>query len=321
MIKREILTVSSGEAPFDPGKNRQGSHLLTQVVATIFQLKKEDRLLTSESKKAFHFLLEEMGAGRSVRLSPWAKEILKGWDLKIDGGENIPPNRGFLLVANHYKRGPLRGYWGVLVTAQAVAEKRKEKEGETLVLSRREISLAEIEWLQRYERVFPYNLVAELTSQSGVALLVDAGKKILFPQSELRQRTSWSPFSALNFMSQGGVIGLFPEGKPSQDLGPGDPRAGRLAILAAERAIPTLPVTFYHLGPQLHANFGSLILPEEILAKVPEVASLRQVRGEEREEILGGTKVKELWQKGGQRVVDFLLEKINQHLPPQFKNR
>jgi hypothetical protein len=167
---------------------------------------------------------------------------------KVIGDQHIPSEGPFVFVANHYERPGLKVWWGGMLAATAIYERRQ---------SRRTLRwLMTSEWYNfRLAGVIPVPtwllrwLFRRIASVYGL---------VIVPRSpEQRVGRAAAMRAILEVVHrQGDPIGLYPEGVGREVLIEAMPGTGLFIASLSRRGIPILPAGVYEEEGVLCARFG-----------------------------------------------------------------
>jgi hypothetical protein len=191
--------------------------------------------LTEEGERAWNELMNDIANLRKTEPSKHA-DVNTGYEIHIDEKslanlDNIDPNRGLIVMANHSSEGPKRG-WTQMILINSLF---REATGEELI------------WVQGYGYSC-MNIVHKALGETVGSAYVDnrkeegdkqiRGKKFWFVPGKLpEQRSPKGTISLLRGLLKGSPYALFPEGDQGKILKEGNPTAGHLALTAAEKNI------------------------------------------------------------------------------------
>ena len=160
---------------------------------------------------------------------------------------NIPEEGPFVFVTNHYERPGLKVFWGGMLAANAIYERRR--------------SHRTLRWLMTSEW---YNFRLGGLIPIPVWLLRWLFRRIanvyglvIVPRSpERRVGRAAAMRSILDVVTGGEPIGLYPEGTGREVLIEALPGTGLFIHLLSRRGIPLLPCGVYEVDGVLTARFG-----------------------------------------------------------------
>ena len=167
---------------------------------------------------------------------------------RVLGGENVPPDGPFVLVANHYERPGMKVWWGGMTITAAIYDRRaRDRTLHWLMTSEWynfrlgglvPIPVWFLRWLfRRIANV--YSLVIVPRSPERVVGRAAAMRSIL----ELVEKRA-------------GPIGLFPEGTGREVLIEAMPGTGSFLHSLSRRGIPVLPAGVFEEEATLTVRFG-----------------------------------------------------------------
>ncbi len=220
--------------------------------------------LKPEGKIHFNRFLEKIKTGQKTHPLDNMR-ILDGFSYEVEGTDLLENQKGILLLSNHSVEGPLRGYGNTFLIDYIFYQAAEEK----------------IRWMQG-KGSSAIELIHEALGQATNTITVGNGNGT----SGVRE--------LLKAWERGESVGLYPEGVQKKDLQKGDPRAGKLMLLAVKREIQIFTAASYfengHFRVSIdHLNNEALLsaydLPSEFM---PE-----------------------------QAMIDYAMTMIARHLPPE----
>ena len=192
--------------------------------------------------------------------------IYKLWTRKVEGLENLPKNKPFILAANH------ASYYDALLLHVIVIPK----------LNRQVHALSN----SRYWKIFPSGLIVEW----GKCIPVYVGKEKDIKKNEQSLK------KALECLKKGNIIQIFPEGTRSYD---GKIKKGHsgVARLALKAKVPVIPVgiidsdkvmpkgKFFPRFARCEVKIGKPMYLKRYYGKKPDEKNLEEVTGKVMNEI------------------------------------
>ncbi len=194
---------------------------------------------------------------------------------KVIGDEHIPPEGPFVFVANHYERPGLKVWWGGMLAATAIYE-RRQSQGTLRWLMTSEwynFRLAGLvpvpTWLLRW-------LFRRIANVYGL---------VIVPRSPERRVGRAAAMRAILEVveKQGEPIGMYPEGVGREVLIEAMPGTGLFLTSLNRRGIPTLPCGIYEEEGVLTARFGP-----PFFVDLPETAAKGERDRLAREQVMAG---------------------------------
>ncbi len=166
--------------------------------------------------------------------------ILDGFGYTAEGTELLENQKGVLILSNHSVKGPLRGYGNTLLIDYLF---HQATGGE------------EIRWAQGHGSSI-IEKIHDVLGKTMNTITVGNGTGIAGAKELLR---AWGKRES---------VGLYPEGIQKKKLQKGDPRAGKVIIMATNRGIPIFCVSSYfehdvfrvsvnRLSPTIITHIGS----------------------------------------------------------------
>ena len=212
---------------------------------------------------------------KNLKLSEGSKKFLPGFEKEISGVEEIPKKDPILGIFNHWSDdgdddGPLWGMWQHFLASEIISGAREavKKDG-------KEVS-QEVGWIMQDSLEVPLKIpktniryqtgweapaskfiLTDLISPAFDLITVTAPFKLIRGRQE-----HFVPVSIFRRLRNGGVVGLYPEAKPSRELAPAWEGSGKLVSMIAEKNPRTqiLPVGVYTEGKnqetKLFLRFG-----------------------------------------------------------------
>jgi len=185
------------------------------------------------------------GTLRSVRPRP-----------RVIGDQNIPAEGPFAFVANHYERPGLKVFWGGMLAANAIFERRKAHRALHWLMTS--------EWYNfRLAGIIPVPVWFLRWLFRRIAHVYSL---IIVPRSPQRAVGRAAAMrSIMEVVEQGEPIGLFPEGVGEEVLIEAMPGTGLFLHSLNKRGIPILAAGIYEEDGALIVRFGppfSIELPE-----------------------------------------------------------
>ncbi len=151
---------------------------------------------------------------------------------------------GAFLALNYTTVGPLRGFWHTLLASKVV----KDQTGKN------------IRWIQSWGSNKLVAIIHDSLAKSVNGILVGHPEK---PSQGVRD-----VHKALHNKE---IVGIYPEGQPSRELGPAEKGAGGLIYGAALKGRPTIVTSVWAVDKNLNMHF-ELLEPDQILAQVDRTA-------------------------------------------------
>ncbi|MBI2913556.1 MAG: hypothetical protein HYY03_06515 [Chloroflexi bacterium] len=195
------------------------------------------------------FLLATL-LGRQRDLGHDIKGVLKSARprARVSGDHHIPAEGPFVLVANHYDRPGLKVFWGGMLAAGAIYDRRRT--GRSLHW------LMTSEWYNfRLGGVLPVPvwflrwLFRRIARVYGLVVVPRSGERAMGRAAAMR--------TILDVVDkQGEPIGLFPEGLGKDVLIEAMPGTGLFLQSLSRRGIPILPAGIYEEDGVLRVGFG-----------------------------------------------------------------
>lgn len=171
--------------------------------------------LKPEGKLHFEEFIRKMKAGE--RADPISNmQMLDGFRYTFEGSELLTNQGGILLLSNHSVEGPLRGYGNTAVIDYIFYQTTGER----------------IRWVQGHGSSIVGKIHVAL-GQTMNTITVANGNGVSGAKELLRT------------LIRGESVGLYPEGVQKKELQRGDPRAGKIITLAANRGIPVFCASSY----------------------------------------------------------------------------
>jgi len=210
--------------------------------------------LGERAKIYFNQMAKAVSAGQEMSLSEGANELLSKCCLGVSGVQNIPETGPLVVVANHWKRGPLHGMWQSFATSREVNLVRLGQE---------------TRWTIKDSFSF-FNTGWELPASAYVIDLMAKAYNLITvtaPFKVERRRVKKIPRPVLDTLSQGGVIGLYPEAQASEGLVKGWEGSGYLVefINRLRPETQVLPVGATSDGLNIFLNFGEAFPISEVV--------------------------------------------------------
>ncbi len=181
----------------------------------------------------------------------------------VIGTETIPATGACLVVCNHYTRAGLGAWWIALTVAAAIADRREPgapRDVHWVTTAawryprgdwRRRIVTPATRWaFARVASVYDFVTMPPMPPDPDE---VEARAIAILRTLRLAQR----------LVTEGGLLGLVPEGRDTPSL-LGEPPAGAGSFIAllVETGMPVLPVGLAEHAGRLHLSFGALFVPE-----------------------------------------------------------
>ncbi|MEX2012894.1 MAG: hypothetical protein WD967_00650 [Candidatus Levyibacteriota bacterium] len=171
--------------------------------------------LKPEGKPHFEEFLRKVKAGE--RSDPASNiQIFNGFTFSTEGAELLKNQKRILLLSNHSVEGPLRGYGNTLVIDSVVEQAAGER----------------IRWAQGHGSSI-VDKIHDALGQTMNTITVADGNGISGVKEIIR---AWE---------RGESVGLYPEGVQKKALQKGDPRAGKVMLLAARKDISIFTAVSY----------------------------------------------------------------------------
>lgn len=190
--------------------------------------------------------------GRKRDLGPDARGTLESARPrpKAIGEENIPAEGPFVFVANHYERPGLKVFWGGMLAATTIYERRRSHRTLRWLMTSewynfRLGGLIPIPvWLLRW-------LFRRIANVYSLVIVPRAARRGVGRASAVR--------SILGVLrAEGDPIGLYPEGTGEDVLREAMPGVGLFLLSLSRRGVPVLPCGIYEEEGVLTARFGPL---------------------------------------------------------------
>jgi len=167
---------------------------------------------------------------------------------RVIGDQNIPLEGSFVFVANHYERPGLKVWWGGMLAANAIFERRK---------TRRTLHwLMTSEWYNyRLAGIIPVPVWFLRWLFRRIAHVYSL---IIVPRSPQRGVGRAAAMrSIMEVVEQGEPIGLFPEGMGRDVLIEAMPGTGLFLHSLSRRGTPIMPAATYEKDGVLTVRFGA----------------------------------------------------------------
>lgn len=204
---------------------------------------------------------------------------------KVIGDQHIPREGPFAFVANHYERPGLKVWWGGMLAATAIYERRQRQRTLRWLMTSEwyNFRLAGVipvpTWLLRW-------LFRRIANVYGL---------VIVPRSPERRVGRAAAMRAILEMldGQGDPIGLYPEGVGREVLIEAMPGTGLFLSSLSRRGIPILPCGVQEVDGVLTARFGTpffIDLPESAAKKERDRLARQQVMAH-----IGGLLPQAMW--------------------------
>ncbi len=173
------------------------------------------------------------------------KELLCGYEMRVEAEDRIPKTGPTLFVINHWSKGPLRAWWHSYMVSDS---SRRQRGQDTRWIMQDALELA----------VGKFRTGREVPLLSAMQRLFIDTYGLVEVSSSFKKKKDLSVRNVIRQFEMGEALGLAPELKASTVLKRGNKRAGQLVNLLARRRPDgnIQPVYAYCRGNQLSLRFG-----------------------------------------------------------------
>lgn len=209
-------------------------------------------LKTGKGRAWAHKMFNHFLEGKEVSLSRFTKEMFDGFNINMEGLDNLPTGKGLIIAVNETSMGPLKGNWVRGVVNLGVAESRNWQGN------------YEARWVQKSNsnnaliEQTPFKIqkrrLAKMISQSCNTILIDSNASNTRPIIQMK-----------NHLQNNGVVVICPEGEHRKSLGRGVSEAGDLLLFLSNKFDASLiPAAAWNDRNNLNLKFGEIVNNRDI---------------------------------------------------------